>query len=54
MIRNSIQSTGVSKGREYIELLHRDFPEFMDEESGWYVSDANEMREVRGLPALQL
>jgi hypothetical protein len=51
MLRDYINIHG-GKGREYIELLHKEFYKFMDEESAWYINDTNNERLKLGLPPL--
>jgi len=53
VLRDYIQSKA-DTGREYIELLHKEFPEFMDKENERYVDDVNTERKMQGLMPLHL
>jgi hypothetical protein len=52
ILRDYIQQKG--EGKEYIELLHKEFPKFMDEENPRYVIEVNEERVRKGLLPLNL
>lgn len=41
-------------GREYIEKLHHEFPQYMDEENERYLRDINADHQRRGLPLINL
>lgn len=53
VIRAYFHFRGYHYGRDYIEDLHKAFPEYMEPEEQFYIDMTNKEREKEGLPPLK-
>lgn len=55
VLRNYMNEAAYHRGKEYVELLHKEFSDFMEPEKPGYIRDhVNSIRASLGLPLLSL